>query len=385
MILTLRRLTLIRLRRVARALWCVPILGPRARRLGLMMKLVPQLRRGKDVGLLFGSAGFRTFAAGFSHARFVQFTDLAHSVHMRILDILRQQDVPFVVFAGHLVGYQRDGQIPLWAEDVDIMIFPEAFERFERCAIPELARAGFQVVPTTLWQPKEPFGGYAILGFAGVESSHVELRMHDDVYVKVPRAQVDVFFSRVDENGLVRNVGNWGPHQKVDLPVDVVLPAGEMEIHGRRLPTYRDPYRGVQIEYGDVTRFVHVFSHFAEHRHLAFRTPSWSAFRERLDRVIAETTVLQLPGGPVAPFTLHSTGVAYHTQGSESLEDLVRCLGTGAFDTVVLSGDLLLWVLDLKYWFPGLRVLSHVASKEDQALTLQLEHLLDGISERCSE
>lgn len=359
----------------------MPTIGPIAVKVGRAVKALMHVRLGRQVGLLFDAKGLRTRAGGLSHARFVQFTDLTHAVNLRILEILEGHGLPYVLFAGHLIGHHRDGRIPLWTEDADIMIFPDAFELFESRCIPALREAGFHVLPTTEWQPERPFAGYAILGLSRT-SSHNELLLTESQIIRSPRSQVDVFFSRVDEHGLVRNIGGWwGRYNTAGLPVDVVLPAGEIEIDGRRYPSYREPKKGVRIEYGEIERIVSVYSHFSEHPHRIFLTPSWESFRRRLDAVIDRTTAAALPGGPAAPIPVGTTGRTYAPADGTPLSDILRQLSTESYDTVVLPGLLVLWVLDVQHWFPGLRVLYRPTDAEGSKLGLQLSHLLDGILE----
>lgn len=367
-----------------------PIVGPIAlnfhRGAKRFIRMLLSLRSSRQVGQLFGDHGVRTAAGGLSHARFVQFTELTHELHLRILDILEKQRLDYVLFAGHLVGHQRDGQIPLWSEDVDIAIFPDAFELFESRCIPALEQAGFEVLATTDWQPSQPFGGYAILGISRTQS-HVELSLGSSEQIRAPRAQVDVFFSKVDARGFVRNVGGWwGRYHSADIPVGAVLPTRDIELHGRTFPSYRDPATAVRIEYGNVKRWVHVYSHFFEHPHLLFFTPSWEAFRERLDIAIARTTSSTLPGGPSAPVSVSTAAGTYSAEEGSPLSELLEDLQTGHYGTVILPGTLILWVLDLKRWFPGLRVLYRPlsGSDEDRRLGLQLAHLIDGTVETDS-
>lgn len=352
----------------------MPILGSLVR----LALLLPHLRLGRQIGLLFGERGFRTAAGGLSHARFVQFTELSHDVSLRMLDILEQHNLPYLLFAGHLIGYQRDGRIPLWNDDLDIMIFPDAFDLFESRCIPALERAGFHVLSTTDWEREKPFGGYSLFGLSRTDS-HNNLRLTESDVIRAPRSQVDVFFSRVDAEGFVRNVGGWwGRYHMADLPANVVLPVGEIELNGRRFPSYRDPAVGVRLEYGPVQRLVHVYSHFAEHPHLLFLTPSWERFQKRLSQVINRTTATSLPGGPESPRPVQATGHTYAPDDNTPLAELLRVLSTENFDTIILPGMLALWVIDLKHWFPGLRVLFRPTSEEDAALGFQLAHVIDG-------
>ena len=161
----------------------------------------------------------------------------------------------------------------------------------------------------------------------------------------------------------------------------VVLPAGEIEVHGRRFPSYRDPREGVRREYGEVERIVNVYSHFNEHPHRIFLPPSWETFRRRLDEVVDRTTAATLPGGPAVPRLVGKAGHTYTPKEDAPLSEILRALLTEQHVTALLPGLLALWVLDLKRWFPGLQVVFRPTSEENTALGLQLSHLLDGLLE----
>lgn len=354
----------------------IPVFGTLAASGYRIVKLLPHPRLAHHVHLLFDYSGFHTHAGGYSHARFEQSTKLTDSLHHRIFDILEESQVPFLVFAGHLVGNVRDGRIPLWNEDADVMIFEEACGRFEQHAIPALRRAGFHVVRG----PSSPraFGGYQIIGVVlDPMLTHVALDAGFDQIIRVPRAQVDVFVSRIDSEGFVRNVGGWGRYHSKNVPAEVVLPPTTLTLLGRSLQTYRDPEAGVRLEYGKVRRYVHVYSHFKRYRPLVFVTWRWDGFRRRLDSVIDATTAPTLPGGPTAPCEMERTGRTYEAEQDAPLSEILAELATRQFDEIVLPYPLVLWTLDLRYWFPGIRIVFRTSSDEESAVSRQLEHLVD--------
>ena len=336
-----------------------------------------------QVADLFEASGHRTRAAGYSHARFSQYSDLAHALNIRILDVLKSTGVEHVVFAGFLVGYVRDRSIPLWTDDVDVMIFEKDFERFETETISKLHEAGFLVFRQPV-QPEKPFGGYSIVGLGTPDWAMYSLPAVHSQSWRIPSAQVDVFFSRIDEAGIVRNVGRWGRYHVSEVPEHVVLPPSEVLISGSRFTTYRDPKEGVRLEYGDVRRRVWVFSHHKEYGELYFRTPSWGLFRRQLDRVIRRTTLPGLPGGAPTPVRVDPTGPRYRAGPDEPLDSVVRALSSQRFSGVELAGPSILWATDLQDWFPGLGVTHHVTTDADRLLARQLIGVIDGFGPgRC--
>ncbi len=86
-----------------------------------------------------------------------------------------------------------------------------------------------------------------------------------------------------------------------------------------------------------------------------------------------------MPGGPKAPLSIEETGQTYLARSAETLSSIFSALVTGRYDSIVLPSPLILWALDLKYWFPGIRVVFNVESASDESLSLQIEHLIDGV------
>ena len=343
-----------------------------------LLRRIAGLRVPQQANQLFGDRGFHTQAAGYSHARFAQNTNLANHLNRAVLSILDECQVPYVVFAGALVGWKRDGCIPLWSDDIDIMIFEEALVPFNALVIPKLEAAGFAVHPTTDWMPDQPFGGYAVLGAARADHSLFELAITRDQAIQVPRSQVDVFVSRIEKDR-VRNVGSWGRYHRKALPRHVVLPSSFISIDGVSVPSYNNPSEGVRIEYGNVTNIVSVYSHHESSRQLTYITPSWAYFQRRLNRALASTVESRLPGGPPRPLQVQPGTPVYASSEHESLETIFASLQSGRNSRVRLAGDNILWALDLKAWFPGISILFSQSNEENGRLALQLRDQIEGI------
>ncbi len=342
------------------------------------------LRLPSQVENLFDGVGVYTKASGYSHAKFNQSTELASSLNYQILETLTETGVDFIVFAGSLIGLVRDGRTHLWNDDLDVMIFKNAFDNFTNQAIPLLESRGFRVYPTTHWKPTQPFGGYAILGAAKADHSHYELRLDDSTSVKVPRAQVDVFFSRIDPQNRVRNVGVWGRYHKKAPPLNVILPSRHELFDGRSFATYRNPVEGVRYEYGNVQNFIDIYSHHKEFRRLTFVSPNWIYFRSRFEAALKRTTLPTLPGGPSHQTPVNVPGQHYRAADDEPLSSMLANLSTHKYSSIVLSGANVLWAMDLVFWFPGLKVIFEPADLEESLLGTQLSGLLESMDDRPS-
>lgn len=348
----------------------------RLRRLAQRVERFSDVRFPWQVSDLFEASGYRTRAAGYSHARFSQYTDLAHAMNLKMLKTLTETGIEHLVFAGFLVGYVRDGSIPLWTDDVDVMIFEKDFERFETETIPRLREAGFLVFRQPV-QREKPFGGYSIVGLGAPDWKMYELPALEGHSWRIPSAQVDVFFSRIDEHDCVRNVGRWGRYHLSDVPKHVVLPPSEVLISGSVFQTYCDPREGVRLEYGEVRRRIWVFSHHKDFGEVYFRTPTWKLFRNQLERVIQRTTHPGLPGGGDQPVGVDASRPHYRAEVDEPLDSIVQALSSQRFSGIRLVGPAILWATDLQDWFSGLAVTHQAETDADRLVARQLLGSID--------
>lgn len=93
------------------------------------------------------------------------------------------------------------GKCHPWMDDIDVMIFEDEIEKFETVVLEALKGCGFHFFAPRLW----PNGGYHILALQKSRNRDDSIAFIPTVQVKVPWAQVDVFYSKVDEDGFIRN------------------------------------------------------------------------------------------------------------------------------------------------------------------------------------
>ena len=73
----------------------------------------------------FRQLGYKTSVAGYSHVKHVQFTDIHRHLYEKVFKLFDNLGLNYFVFAGALVGYVRNGELPPWMDDMDVMIFEE--------------------------------------------------------------------------------------------------------------------------------------------------------------------------------------------------------------------------------------------------------------------
>ena len=325
-----------------------------------------------------GVDGCFTDAAGLSSARFAQHTNLSEKVVGRILDLFDAVGLEYVVFAGSLVGYVRDRRVPKWLDDVDVMILEDQVEKFEELVIPRLRRAGFLVGAVEGF----PGAGYQVVGMQLSDDRRARTRISDGISVEIPWPQVDVFFARVDRNGLLRSPGGWGLFHQMDVPAEWAWPATRVPIHGGLRPVFGRFERDISRQYGDVHRNVVISSHDPEAACLAVCDTDWFAlsddFEERYIRTprhvppLVEDDLLNryAPNADVAIGDFQSFG----------LEELCLSVLEVQAGTLVLSQrENFFWAMDLTRIFPSLRLVARPMSTADVSLAVVTFDLFDEI------
>lgn len=157
------------------------------------------------------------------------FTHLYAKIFFNFLDDLK---LDYYVFAGTSVGYIRNKQNIPWVDDYDIMIFEEEFDNFENNIIPKLVELGFNC-----FKPGNPlYAGCHILSEFGQKCF-----------------QCDVFFSVINDNGIVKNNKEWGLYTIHNVTIDMVRPKKYLTIDNNlTLPFFNDMSKDIEIEYGNV-------------------------------------------------------------------------------------------------------------------------------------
>lgn len=156
-------------------------------------------------------------------------------------EIFKKHNIEFYLFAGSAIGLVRGGKNIPWIDDFDIIIFEDAIEKFEKDIVPELKLNDFNIVPVG---GEFKGAGYYTLSF--------DNKYQTDMIGKRSFFQCDVFFSKIDKDGYVRNVSGWGLYDKKDVPVKYVRPACCYHFEGMYLPFFHKSVEDVELEYGDV-------------------------------------------------------------------------------------------------------------------------------------
>ena len=345
-----------------------------------------------QVAALFepGEHGIFTSAAGFSHAKYDQYTEMSRHVHKQMLQMLDRCGVEYYLFAGSMVGYVRNGDMPYRMDDLDIIIMDENIQTFEESAVPVFAECGFNC----FFQKRFTGGGYHVLSMQQGNDRKLSIPLSDTKNVTVPWAQIDAFYSTVDENGFIRNPAAWGLYHNKDIPVDWVKPGVMVDFDDVKVRVFSEYEADIRKEYGDVLNNIVIHSH--DKMYLKAPNVPWAEFEAVFLKHLADTSS-QMPE-TVSQNTLDhyqsQAGVVYSTDIGESFSAI--CAGVLRMNAAAVhltDGEQIFWVMDVKRLLPQLtiHVTAHTPLQAQRAAHLRdfidvVDHTTDAVRqeyEKC--
>lgn len=302
------------------------------------------------------------------NAKFVPLTPLAMNLYKKMFEILDRSKIEYFLFAGSMVGYLRDREMPYWLDDIDIIIFEDQFEKFEKNAIPDLKNAGFIVMKPN----KNPNGGYHVLALRETEQHDSHIWFSKSHRVRVPRAQLDVFFSRVDEKGIVRNTGHWGLYHKKNIPAEWVMPGTFVSIMDREFRVFSNFERDILYEYGDIYNNIAVYSH--GNKFLYADNASWAEFSTEFNSILSHLAKQSPPKSSIENHEIISTDFRALNPpkdfGFSEISSIITL--TKPKDLVLSHPCQWLWAADLRKEFANLNICLRV---EDMRLASRAAHV----------
>ena len=163
-----------------------------------------------------------------------KFNHLCAKIFFKVLDNI---NLDYYTFAGTSIGYIRNKQNIPWVDDFDIMIFEEEIPTFVNIVLPKLTEFGFYCTQINV---DLGCAGFFVLSQFGQKCF-----------------QCDVFFSKIDENGIVKNVANFGLYSDKNIHIDLVKPKQYLTIDDDlTIPFFNNMEQDINIEYGDVFNTV---------------------------------------------------------------------------------------------------------------------------------
>lgn len=299
-----------------------------------------------------------TSLTGLTNAIYEPHTEVNEAICGLALSVLDSIGIQYFLFAGSMIGFLRNGKVPPWMDDTDIMILEDQIPAFEAEAVPLLRACGFEV--------KQPHahmsaGGYHILAQRDGWKRDVTAPFMSGRNIRVPWAQVDAFFSRVNGKGHLENPGSWGLYHFKKIPADWVAPGVWITLAGRRFRAFSRWRDDIRAEYGDVENNLVVATH--DRTFLDIRNIPYSVVDAEFEARLAEAQANGLPSSPPGALKAHSpvAGRCLVANMGESLDSMVRrCLETRAEEIVLVGPRQFYWAMDLRRLLPDVRLVADV-------------------------
>lgn len=183
---------------------------------------------------------------GITNSKTQVYNEYLHDAYKQVFNILEKYKLDYYVFAGSSIGYVRNKSNIPWADDYDIIIFEKEKEKFENDIIPILKKNGYIIgLPHEVRPDLYPsHAGWQIGG----------KRINDTTFFLF-----DVFLTRVDEEGYIRNTGNFGDYNSKNISIDKVNPKKYVMFDGLYLPFFNNVEEEVKLTYGDVINKVVIY------------------------------------------------------------------------------------------------------------------------------
>ena len=329
------------------------------------------------VGPLFDldKPGYFTSAAGYTNARYVPFTDAAKHIYAQIFGILDHFEIEYYVFAGTLVGYVRNGCMPAWMDDIDIMIFEKDIPVFEEKVAPHMLACGFNC---RIVGKHHVGGGYHIIALQQDANRNSTIPFSREIQVSVPWAQFDIFFSSVDEQNCIRNLKGWGLYHRKDVPFDWVSPPQEVKMNGMTFTTFANIEDDVRQEYGDVCNELVVKTH--NKTFLSAGYMKWDIFDQEFNSFVRAAV------SPLTPSLTEVDYLAYVPVDGRKCtpsdnagfdEIMQRIIGENASAVHLAGVDQIFWVIDVKRLAPDIRLTVEVTSLVAAKRAAHLRQFID--------
>lgn len=322
----------------------------------------------------FEKNGYYTAISGYSHAKFSQNTEAASHVHNQMLSIIDHFGIEYYLFAGSMVGYARDKRMPLWMDDLDVIIFEEHIAKFESQALPCLRSCGFNCGSPRQWET----GGYHLLALQQGNDRNLTIPLSEGHAVSVPWAQIDIFYTTVNRDGFIRNLAGWGLYHTKDIPVEWVRPGIVVDIEGRKRRVFNRWQDDIYKEYGDVKRNIYVYSHGTPY--LKLDGVDWADVSSELTQIISETSTRLPPClSPEKHAAFESVaGRICVVEPSDSFDRIVaRIMLEEAQQIQLTGGDQIFWTMDLKRLFPMVSIQVAIADLREASRAAHLRAFID--------
>lgn len=276
------------------------------------------------------------------------FTEYIDDYQKIFFNIINKNNLKYVVFAGSSIGLLRNSQNIPWVDDCDIMIFEEDISYFENIIVEILINNGFNVLKAN------NNAGCHILG-----------NKENKNYF-----QVDVFYSTVDENLIVKNIGNWGLYNVKNVKIEQINPIIKYKFNNIQLPFFNKVIDDVFNEYGDIflntdiyinhgTQIINIKQHFSlvyrEFNNLKNQSVlNTKKYFENNEKILNDEILLKNE-----IFIINNKFMANKNNNydAELSLFLIKYILDNKLESIILDDNLIKYSCDLKFYVKNLKII----------------------------
>ena len=170
-----------------------------------------------------------------------------HNLSVLFFKICDSLNFDYYVFAGSSIGLVRNKNMMPWTDDYDIIVFNKYKRYFKEKVKPELEKYGFNFWGSCTDKEKST---------KGITFVSEKINFKNKI-----KFRLDIFWSDINKNGHLFNVGNFGLYNKKKIPSNCVFPKKYYKFNGMNLPFFNNPEKEVLLTYGDVHKKCIISSH----------------------------------------------------------------------------------------------------------------------------
>ena len=287
---------------------------------------------------------------GITNIKINSFTEYIDDYQKIFFNTINKTNLKYIVFAGSSIGLLRNSQNIPWVDDYDIIIFENEIYYFENTVIKILINNGFNCLKAI------NNGGYHILG-----------NQNNKNYF-----QVDVFYSYVNENSIVKNIGNWGLYDTKNVNINQILPVKNYNFNGIKLPFFNQVIDDVFNEYGDIFLNSNIYINHGgtvidinQHFSLVYRefeilkkqsiinTKNYLENNEKINELTNNEFDIIFIENKIIQKTNHKYEITISLF-------LIKFILNNKFETIILDDNLLIYACDIKFYIKNVKLSYHL-------------------------
>lgn len=271
------------------------------------------------------------------------YRNITHLYAKIFFSILNKFRLDYYVFAGTSIGFVRDKKNIPWVDDYDIIVFNRYKSKFEATIIPYLKTYGFTC---KLPGPKRKNAGWQVYSKFGSICF-----------------QCDIFYTKITNDGTIKNMNKWGRYNSKNVPLNVVRPKRYLTIDDDlTLPFFNNMNKDISLEYGDVinTSVFHINHAATAKFNLPFKRV-YAAFNNVKQQIINNLKTGFDKHKYTTNMTLHNFNALASTFETKNLAEMsikfLKYIDTNNVKNLyICNEEFLKFVPDIQFYFPHIQI-----------------------------